>query len=103
GEKVEPGTPLVLPVLSSKVPLTRLDMARWLVDRDNPLTPRVQVNRAWAQFFGRGIVASEEDFGSQAEPPTHQELLDWLAVELRDREWSLKRIHRRIAESATYR
>jgi hypothetical protein len=63
----------------------------------------VQVNRAWAQFFGRGLVASEEDFGTQADAPTHPELLDWLAVEFRDRGLSLKHVHRRIAESATYR
>ncbi|HMC10349.1 MAG TPA: DUF1553 domain-containing protein, partial [Pirellulaceae bacterium] len=68
-----------------------------------PLTPRVQVNRAWAEFFGRGIVASEEDFGTQAEEPTHPELLDWLAIEFRDRGWSQKLVHRRIVESATYR
>ena len=82
---------------------SRLGLARWLVDPANPLTPRVQVNRAWAQFFGRGIVASEEDFGTQSEPPTHPELLDWLAIEFRDRGWSMKRVHRRIVESATYR
>jgi hypothetical protein len=63
----------------------------------------VQANRAWAQLFGRGIVASEEDFGTQCEPPTHPELLDWLAVELSGRGWSLKRIHRSIVQSATYR
>ena len=82
---------------------SRLDLAQWLVDPANPLTARVQVNRAWAQFFGRGIVASEEDFGTQSEPPTHPELLDWLAVELQSHGWSLKRLHRRIVESATYR
>jgi hypothetical protein len=81
---------------------TRLDLARWLVDPVNPLTARVQVNRAWAQFFGRGIVASEEDFGTQCEPPTQPELLDWLALELSDHGWSLKRIHRRVVQSATY-
>jgi Protein of unknown function (DUF1553)/Protein of unknown function (DUF1549)/Planctomycete cytochrome C len=103
GEKVQPGTPRILPAMQSELPASRLDLARWLVDPTNPLTPRVQVNRAWAQFFGRGIVASEEDFGTQSDPPTHPEVLDWLAIELRDHEWSLKRIHRRIVESATYR
>ena len=85
------------------MPRSRLGLATWLVDPTNPLTARVQVNRAWAQFFGRGIVVSEEDFGTQAEPPTHPDLLDWLAVEFRDRDWSMKRVHRRIVESATYR
>jgi hypothetical protein len=93
----------MLPAAGSEAPANRLGLARWLVDPANPLTARVQVNRAWAQFFGRGIVASEEDFGTQSEPPTHPELLDWLAVELRDRGWSLKRVHRRIMQSATYR
>jgi hypothetical protein len=104
GEAVEPGTPRVLPPLSADAPSTRLGLAEWLVARDNPLTARVQVNRAWAQFFGRGLVASEEDFGTQAEPPTHPDVLDWLAVGLMGTDaWSMKRIHRRIAESATYR
>jgi hypothetical protein len=103
GEPVEPGTPQILPALPAGAPQNRLGLARWLVDGANPLTPRVQVNRAWAQFFGRGIVASEEDFGTQAEPPTHPLLLDWLACEFRDRGWSTKQVHRRIAESATYR
>jgi len=103
GERVEPGVPRALPPLDPAAPNNRLGLARWLVSPANPLTARVQVNRAWAQFFGRGIVASEEDFGTQAEPPTHPALLDWLAVELSSHGWSLKRIHRRIAESATYR
>jgi hypothetical protein len=103
GAKVEPGTPAELPPLAGEAPRNRLGLAQWLVDAANPLTPRVQVNRAWAAFFGRGIVASEEDLGTQAEEPTHPALLDWLAVELRDRGWSRKRVHRRIVESATYR
>jgi hypothetical protein len=89
--------------MADSLPRSRLGLAAWLADPANPLTPRVQVNRAWAQIFGRGIVFSEEDFGTQAEPPTHPELLDWLAAEFRDREWSMKRVHRRIVESATYR
>ena len=102
GEEVRPAAPRILPPLADDAPQNRLGLARWLVDPANPLTPRVQVNRAWSQFFGRGIVASEEDFGTQAEPPTHPQLLDWLAAEFRDRGWSAKRIHRRIVESATY-
>jgi len=114
GDQVEAGTPEVLPPVAIHKPEaqarnsnpsspTRLHLARWLVDAANPLTPRVQVNRAWAQFFGRGIVASEEDFGTQAEEPTHPDVLNWLAAEFRNHQWSLKRVHRRIVESATYR
>jgi hypothetical protein len=103
GEKVEAGTPRILPPLGENLPKSRLGLATWLADSANPLTPRVQVNRAWAQIFGRGIVFSEEDFGTQAEPPTHPDLLDWLAAEFRDRDWSMKRVYRRIVESATYR
>jgi hypothetical protein len=81
----------------------RLDLARWLVDRENPLTARVLVNRIWMHYFGRGLVETENDFGSQGSPPTHPELLDWLAVELMDHGWSQKHIHRLILNSATYR
>ncbi len=102
GEEVRPAAPRALPPLAEDAPQNRLGLAQWLASPANPLTPRVQVNRAWSQFFGRGIVASEEDFGTQAEPPTHPKLLDWLAAEFRDRGWSAKSIHRRIVESATY-
>ncbi|MEX2176222.1 MAG: DUF1553 domain-containing protein [Pirellulaceae bacterium] len=102
GETVTAGTPRILPPMASDSPQNRLGLARWLVDPANPLTARVQVNRAWAQFFGRGIVASEEDFGTQSEPATHPDLLDWLAVELAGRGWSRKLVHRRIVQSATY-
>jgi hypothetical protein len=103
GEPVTPGTPRMLPSNARRdPPANRLDLAEWLVDPANPLTARVQVNRAWSQFFGRGIVASEEDFGTQCEPPTHPELLDWLAVDFMESGWSIKRVHRRVAQSATY-
>ncbi|HUS35561.1 MAG TPA: PSD1 and planctomycete cytochrome C domain-containing protein [Verrucomicrobiae bacterium] len=81
----------------------RLDLARWLVHRENPLTARVLVNRIWLHYFGRGLVETENDFGSQGAAPTHPELLDWLAVELMENGWSQKHIHRLILNSATYR
>lgn len=82
---------------------TRLDLARWFVDRDNPLAARVTVNRWWAELFGRGIVSTVEDFGLRGEPPTNPELLDWLAVEFMDSGWSMKHVLRQIVLSATYR
>jgi mono/diheme cytochrome c family protein len=103
GAVVSPEVPRVLPPLSNKEQLTRLDLARWLVDRRNPLTARVAVNRYWQQFFGLGIVETENDFGTQGTPPSHPELLDWLASEFRDGGWSMKHLHRLIATSATYR
>jgi hypothetical protein len=84
-------------------PRTRLDLARWLVDPANPLTPRVTINRVWLRYFGRGIVETEEDFGTQGALPAHPELLDWLASEFIRRGWSLKAMHRLIVTSATYR
>lgn len=128
-EQVEPNTPSFLPALPAGVARDRLAFARWLVDPANPLTARVTVNRQWATLFGRGIVRTTEDFGYQGDPPTHPELLDWLAAEFAGSEehgvrsaefsaplslggrgaggegdaWSLKRLHRLIVTSATYR
>jgi len=82
---------------------TRLDLARWIVSPENPLTARVTVNRIWQEYFGRGIVETENDFGTQGSPPTHPELLDWFATELVAQKWSLKALHRLIVTSATYR
>lgn len=81
----------------------RLDLASWLVSPENPLTPRVAVNRVWAKYFGRGIVETDEDFGTQGSGPTHPELLDWLAGEFVRGGWSYKKLHRLIVTSATYR
>ena len=103
GANVEPGTLGVLPPLAAEGRPTRLDFARWLVDDENPLTPRVTVNRIWQRYFGRGIVQTENDFGSQGSPPTHPALLDWLASEFVSGGWSMKAVHRLIANSATYR
>ena len=105
GEQVEPNVPTSLGEMSraDSRQATRLDLGRWLVSDDQPLTPRVTVNRLWMHYFGTGIVETENDFGTQGSPPTHPELLDWLAAELRRNDWSLKGIHRMIVTSATYR
>ena len=103
-EAVNPTAPELLHEWPSDLPRNRLGFAKWLVHRSNPLTARVIVNRQWAAFFGRGIVATVDDFGIQGTAPTHPELLDWLAVTLMDTDhWSLKALHRRIVLSATYR
>jgi hypothetical protein len=80
----------------------RLSVAKWIVNKQNPLTARVQVNRIWEQYFGRGIVESVEDFGTQGSKPSHQKLLDWLACEFMDKGWDMKHIHKLIVTSATY-
>src|SRR5688500_1915124 len=103
-EVVQPGVPRVLPALKvDKRTPNRLDLAKWIVDPQNPLTARVTVNRIWQQYFGRGLVETENDFGTQGIPPTHPELLDYLATELIQNKWSLKHFHRLVVTSATYR
>ena len=101
GIPVEAGTPAVLPTLGIADP-SRLDLARWLVSGENPLPPRVIVNRIWQQLFGTGLVGTSENFGVQGESPSHPELLDWLASEFVREGWSLKRLIKNIVLTATY-
>ena len=102
GEPVQPGTPGLLPPIGVEKP-NRLDLARWLFAPEQPLTARVMVNRIWQQYFGRGLVETENDFGTQGIAPSHPELLDYLATEFTAQKWSLKALHRLIVTSATYR
>ena len=103
GDPMYPGVPAALPPLKPSSTTNRLDLARWLVDADNPLTARVMVNRLWQEYFGKGLVETENDFGTQGAPPSHPELLDWLATEFMRQKWSLKAMHKLIVTSATYR
>ena len=104
GAKVEIGTPAFLPALSARGERPdRLDFARWLFAPANSLTPRVFVNRIWQTYFGRGLVVTDGDFGTQGETPSHPELLDWLSSDFVEHGWSIKKLHRSILLSATYR
>jgi mono/diheme cytochrome c family protein len=102
-KQVMPGTPAFLHPLRRDTEPTRLAFARWLVDRNSPTTARSVVNRLWQTYFGTGLVSTSENLGTQAERPSHPELLDWLSVELMERGWSIKKMHRLIVTSATYR
>ena len=104
GREVQPGVPASLPALpgNDENP-NRLSLAQWLVASDNPLTPRVTVNRIWQHYFGKGIVETENDFGAQGSAPTHPQLLDHLAANFVDSHWSLKQLHRQMVTSAVYR
>ena len=102
-ERVPAATPGFLPSVETSGPVNRLHLAKWLIDEKNPLTSRVTVNRFWQQVFGEGLVSTSDDFGSQGEPPSHPQLLDWLAVEFRESGWDVKKLMRTMLSSSTYR
>lgn len=102
-EEVQPAVPASFGQIDATALPDRLELARWLVSEKNPLVGRVTANRAWRQFFGTGIVRTAGDFGTQSEPPSHPQLLDWLATDLQEGGWSMKRLHRQIVLSSTYR
>ena len=103
GDEVQPGVPEMLHALPAGRAADRLALAEWLVAKENPLTARVTANRLWEQLFGIGLVETSEDFGSQGEPPSHPQLLDWLALELVRSDWNLKAMLKTIVTSSTYR
>jgi hypothetical protein len=103
GADVEAAVPAAFHAFPSDAPRNRLGLARWLTDKENPLTARVMVNRLWARLFGTGIVETEEDFGAQGSAPSHPELLDWLATEFMRTDWNLKATLKTMVMSATYR
>ncbi|MEY4674416.1 MAG: hypothetical protein RL148_2200 [Planctomycetota bacterium] len=102
-QPVQRGIPAALGKLPEGAPANRLGLAQWLVSPDNPLVARVAVNRLWEMVFGTGIVRTSDDFGLQGEWPSHPELLDWLAVELREHQWDIRHVLRLMVTSATYR
>ena len=103
GDLVTPAVPAILPPMPADFPRNRLGLARWLVDPSNPLTARVAVNRFWQLYFGEGIVKTVDDFGSQGDPPSNPQLLDWLATEFMRTAWNVRELQRLIVTSATYR
>lgn len=102
-EELWPAVPEFLPAMPQDAPKSRLGLAEWMVSADNPLVSRVMVNRVWANLFGRGIVASLDNFGVQSDPPSHPQLLDWLAADFMDSGWDLKRLQKQLVMSSTYR
>ena len=103
GDRVYPGTPAILPAMPAEYPRDRMGLARWITDPKNPLLARVTVNRYWQMYFGTGIVKTVDDFGSQGDPPSHPELLDWLATEFVRTGWNIKQFQKLIVMSGTYR
>ncbi|RDB06436.1 PSD1 and planctomycete cytochrome C domain-containing protein [Runella aurantiaca] len=103
GDEVQPNTPSFILPFNKSYPKNRLGLAKWLVDKQNPLTARVFVNQVWQEFFGKGIVKTSGDFGMQGELPSHPELLDWLAVDFMEHGWNIKRLVKQMVMSATYR
>jgi hypothetical protein len=101
-KQVFPNTPEKILPFSNQLPKNRYGLAQWLTDARNPLTARVAINHLWQNFFGKGLVKTAEDFGNQGEMPSHLNLLDWLAIELRDNNWDIKKINKLIVMSATY-
>lgn len=102
-EVIQPGTPAFLPPMADGLPRNRLGLAKWIVDPQNPLTARVTVNRYWQMLFGKGLVKTVEDFGTQGIAPSHPKLLDWLAVDFVENQWNIKKILKKMVMSATYR
>jgi Protein of unknown function (DUF1553)/Protein of unknown function (DUF1549)/Planctomycete cytochrome C/Concanavalin A-like lectin/glucanases superfamily len=102
-DRVDAATPSVLPPMAASLPRNRLGLAQWLFSEDQPLTARVAVNRMWQEIFGVGLVRTVDDFGSQGEPPSNQQLLDWLAVDFEQSGWDVKRFYRQLLTSAAYR
>ncbi|HEY7117435.1 MAG TPA: DUF1553 domain-containing protein [Tepidisphaeraceae bacterium] len=102
-DEVSAATPASLPAFPADAPRNRLGFAKWLLSPEHPLTARVTVNRYWQELFGTGIVKTTEDFGIMGEMPSHQELLDWLAVDFRESGWDVKRMFKLMVMSATYR
>jgi hypothetical protein len=101
-KEVFPNTPEKILPFPSNLPKNRYGLAQWLTDNRNPLTARVVVNHLWQNFFGMGLVKTAEDFGNQGEMPSHLDLLDWLAIEMRESDWNIKKINKLIVMSATY-
>ncbi len=102
-ERVEAHTPSVLPPMPQSLPRNRLGLAKWLMSEINPMTARVTVNRMWQEVFGTGIVRTADDFGSQGEAPVNQPLLDWMAIDMRENGWNVKRFYKQLLMSSTYR